>query len=200
MEDTALAAARHRLEEALFHEEERAALARLRAHLSPVSVRRLLADTTGFSDAGLVSRLAARGLDAGAFAALALVPLLEVAWADGVLEGAEREALLEAASGHGVSQRSMTHGLLAPFLEARPAPALLEAWAAYASQLARHLSPADRQALAGGLLAHARDVAERAGGVLGLFAVSSAEAAVLARVADVLTGGDGGGGRPLLAA
>ena len=61
-------------------------------------------------------------------AALALVPLVEVAWADGQLDRKERGAILERAKESGIGAGSMEHALLEAWLDRRPDPKLLTAW------------------------------------------------------------------------
>jgi len=62
-------------------------------------------------------------------AALALAPLVEVAWADGHVTPAEREAVLEAAKALGLGQRSeFCRSTLRRWLNEAPPTAALEQW------------------------------------------------------------------------
>lgn len=65
----------------LLREQERAA-------------RPVLAEATGVADANLVARIAGLGIRAETLAALTLVPLIEVAWADDRMDPRERGAVL----------------------------------------------------------------------------------------------------------
>jgi hypothetical protein len=62
-------------------------------------------------------------------AALALAPLVEVAWADGHVTPAEREAVLEAAKALGLGQRSeFCRSTLRRWLTEAPPTEALEQW------------------------------------------------------------------------
>lgn len=62
-------------------------------------------------------------------AALALAPLVEVAWADGVVTPGERQGVLEAAKAIGVEQHSeFCRSTLLRWLNESPPTEALEAW------------------------------------------------------------------------
>lgn len=64
-------------------------------------------------------------------AALALAPLVEVAWADGAVTEAERQGVLEAAKAIGVEQHGeFARTTLRRWLHERPPTEALEAWRA----------------------------------------------------------------------
>jgi len=60
-----------------------------------------LAEASGLTDIDLVDRLVGLGIRASTLAALTLVPLIEVAWADDRMEAKERDAILAAAAATG---------------------------------------------------------------------------------------------------
>ncbi len=122
-------------------------------------------------------------LDIGSdtLAALSLVPLVEVAWADGNVDADEREAILAAAESQGLKRNSASGKLLGQWLAAKPDPAMLSAWKEYVRALSARLKGEERRmALKQGLLGRARAVAEASGGFLGFGSkVSDSEQAVL---------------------
>lgn len=64
-------------------------------------------------------------------AALALAPLVEVAWADGAVTEAERQGVIEAAKAIGVEQHGeFARTTLRRWLHERPPTVALEAWRA----------------------------------------------------------------------
>jgi hypothetical protein len=128
----------------------------------------------------VLEQLAAVDLSSETLAALSLVPLVEVAWADGRLDAKERSALLAAAERAGLSKDSASYQLLEEWFRERPSPKLLAAWKAYVAALSQTLNIRAQDALKQDLLGRARLVAEAAGGFLGLGKrISSAEQAVL---------------------
>ena len=62
--------------------------------------------TSGLTDPDLLNLLLELGIDSETLAALTLVPLVEMAWADGSISAHERVAVLEAATLIGVVRES----------------------------------------------------------------------------------------------
>jgi hypothetical protein len=126
------------------------------------------------------------GLDIGpeTWAAVSLVPLVEVAWADGRVEAKEKWAVLSAAEANGIAPGSPSHTLLESWLARRPDGRLLEAWGLYIVDLCATLEEAEKSAVREQVLGRARRVAESTGGFLGLGSkISSEEEIVLSELA-----------------
>ncbi len=138
-----------------------------------------LAGAAGLPDPGVVSRLAELGIDADTLAALTLIPLVEVAWADGRMDEGERRAVLHDAESAGLPAGSPGHGMLRVWLEQRPDTELLDTWRDYVGALSRELSIESRLRLMQHIVGRARAVAESAGGLLGLASISPAEESML---------------------
>jgi hypothetical protein len=171
---------RKALEEEFFAKQNQRLLRQLRETMAAKATHEALAAASGITDAAVLAQLAAVDLSSETMAALALVPLVEVAWADGTLDAKERSALLAAAEHAGLSQDSASYQLLEAWLRERPSPKLLAAWKAYVAGLSRTLDVHGKAALKQDLLGRARVIAEAAGGILGLGKrISSAEQAVL---------------------
>lgn len=180
---------RRALEEAFFARESEAWLQRQRDDAAAISRREALQAASGIADAALLDRIAALGLQASTLAALSLVPLVLVAWADGTLDDKERRALLDAAAQSGIRGDSPAHHSLAQWLESPPPPSLFDAWAEYIRASTAGLDAPARDLLQSGLLERARLVAEAAGGFLGLGPrISPAEAAVLKKLEQAFAG------------
>jgi hypothetical protein len=143
-----------------------------------------LAEASGIEDRALLARLAGAGVRAETLAALTLVPLVEVAWADGRMDAREREAVLSGAESTGIAPHSPSHGLLRLWIQDRPAPDLMQVWSDYIRALCAQLTDAERRRLRSNLLDRARRVAEAAGALLGLVdPISREEARVLDELA-----------------
>ena len=131
----------------------------------------------------MLQKLVELGVRPESVAPLALVPIVEVAWADGKVDEKERRAVLDAADARGIRAGDLQHGLLQRWLSHRPSAKLLEAWQHYVAGLCAQLDAEQRNALRGELLDRARAVAEASGGFLGLGSkVSPSERAVLQRL------------------
>lgn len=136
-----------------------------------------------FANDETLDRMIELGLNVDTWAALSLVPLVEVAWADGSVAEKERKAVLTAAEANGVVPGSPSHALLMSWLQNQPDAALIDTWSGYVEQLIEQLAPAETHALRDELIGRARSVAEAAGGFLGIGnKVSPAEEAVLAKL------------------
>lgn len=143
-----------------------------------------LAEVSGIEEGELLRRLVELGIRAETWAAISLVPLVEVAWANGSVEAPERRAVLSAAEASGVSPGGSAAQMLDAWLERRPDGRLLQAWGEYIVALCATLEPAERSSLRDEILGRARHVAEAAGGFLGLGRkVSPEEQAVLDELA-----------------
>jgi len=182
--DDTLADRRKALEEQFFRKQEEAAIATLRAQREALEARQALAAVSGIADDALLDRLLQLGIGPRAMAAFSLVPLVEVAWADGKLEAAEREAVLAAAKAAGLDPDSGGYQLLESWLGHRPGDELKDAWVQFTQWMRASMATADKDRLKDEVLGRARRVAEAAGGFLGLGSkVSKAEEAILAELA-----------------
>lgn len=172
------------LEEAFFQKQHEQQLARLRLQQEQEEAREALAAASGIhDDPELLDRLAGLGIRAETLAALTLIPLVEVAWADGKMEAREREAILRGAESSGIAPGSPSHGLLEIWTQDRPAPELLASWERYIAALSAELSADQKWHLEERIVGRARAVAEAAGGFLGLGSkVSAEEEAMLSRL------------------
>jgi hypothetical protein len=167
------------LEDSFFAKENEKVLARLREESARKQKRELLAEALGLGDEKVLDHLVDLDLSPEAIVAFSLVPLVEVAWADGQIQRKERDAILRAAEERGIAPDSVNHELLENWLRARPDPRLLEAWRHYTTGLLNELDSAERSLMRERLLGNARRIAESAGGFLGLGSISEAEKAML---------------------
>jgi tellurite resistance protein len=184
-QDTKLLGDRRRaLEEEFFRKQDEALRQKLRQKQERASLKAELRGRLGIEEEHILDALADLGLTSETATALGLVPLVEVAWADGKLEAKEREALLAVAKDFGVDPRHPSYELLAGWLEHRPRPQMAELWGDYVRAIVSRLGEAERVAMRDRMLARARGIAEAAGGILGLGKkVSPEEEVVLASLA-----------------
>lgn len=168
------------LEEAFFKKQHAEQLEKLRQKEAHEEARRALVEASGIDDRDLIDRLVSIGIHAETLAALTLIPLVEVAWADGHVDARERDAILKGAESSGLEAGSPSLELLLIWTQDRPAPDLMASWKAYIRALCAELSAEQRKHLEERIVGRARAVAEAAGGFLGLGSkVSKEEEAVL---------------------
>ena len=180
---------RKALEAAFFGDQSEPLRERLRLEQEQEEAKAALASASGIADPELLQRLAGLGIRVETLAALTLIPLVEVAWADGRMEPRERQAVLRGAESCGIEPGTPSHGLLAIWTQDRPAPELIESWRTFIRALCSELRADERSHLEQKIVGRARAVAEAAGGFLGLGSkVSREEAAVLAQLEEAFTG------------
>jgi hypothetical protein len=183
MSDQFLGDRERALEEEFFRRREAALRERDRAEAARKGVKAAMSAASGVSDDATLQRFLDLKMQPDTVMALRLVPVVEVAWADGSVDDRERQAVLEGVASIGITPDSVAYALVEGWLAEPPAPSLHDAWASYARALAAQLSPTDRADLRRGLVKQARAVAEAAGGFLGLGSkVSKAEEEVLRRL------------------
>ena len=129
--------------------------------------KEMLSDFSGISDDAVLEHLVTLGIGADTLAALSLVPLVEVAWADGRVDDKERDAILAAAEAAGLGRESASAQLLEGWLTIRPDPEIVVAWKEYVGALSATMSDERKEAFKQGLLSRSRSVAQASGGVLG---------------------------------
>jgi hypothetical protein len=177
------------LEGEFFRKREQAILERLRATRDKEQARQALAEASGLADEAVLERVLELGIDPGTFLALELVPVVEVAWADGHLDDREKQAVIVGLEASGIGSGTPAGALVESWLQTRPRAALLEAWTAYMTAVCAQLSAEQRETLRSSILGRARAVAEAAGGFLGLGSrVSRAEEGMLARLERAFAG------------
>jgi hypothetical protein len=171
------------LEEEFFRREDARLKERLRQAAERESAREALVHASGIKSPEVLDRLIDLGIHPETVAALSLVPLVEVAWADGSLDASERGAVLERADTAGFAPGSIERALLETWLSRKPEPKLLRAWVHLVEGLCEQMSPQEVAALREGLLDKARAVAGASGGFLGLGSkISAKEADVIRRL------------------
>jgi len=170
------------LEDAFFLERDRQLIARKAELRRLAETKEALASVSGIQDPEVLEFLVQLEVRPETVAALSMVPLVEVVWADGKVDDQEKQVVLDFARQQGIPEGSVGGELLARWLEQRPEPALLAAWQLYIEALCERLSAHQRQHLKDELLRNVRAAAEASGGFLGIGKISSAEKAVLAKL------------------
>ena len=163
------------LEEAFFKERDRQLLEKLRSQLANFEEKRKLAHVTGIVEDHVLTSLTQAGVQAETLAAVALIPLVEVAWCDGTVAAEEREAILNAATQQGIHRGSPSHELLEHWLTERPDARIISAWEEYVHELARIMPGPTLEAMKKNILTRMTNVASAAGGFLGLSTISKHE-------------------------
>ena len=167
------------LEDAFFARQDAALLERLKDQARAKERREALREVAPHADDALLDHFIALGLSPQTVLAIVLVPLAAVAWADGKIDAREKEAVLRAAADRGIAPGTAAHALLTGWLEHPPSSALMNAWKNYVTAMWSRFEETEKREMHGRLIGMARDVAQAAGGFLGVGKISPPEQAVL---------------------
>jgi len=169
------------LEDAFFLQQDSALIQRHREELRRQRSAKELSEASGITNAAVLAKLVEMGITAELATSISIIPLVEVAWADGNVDEKEKKAVLSGAAKCGLAKGRLDYEMLESWLSHRPPAELLEAWAHYIKGLCELLSDSERAELKRDLLRRARTVAEASGSFLGISSgMSDPEKKVLA--------------------
>lgn len=169
----------HAMEEAFFSKKDAELLEKLRQKRFEEVTREEISAATGIRDEQVLDRLMELEIDVQTLAALSVIPLVEVAWADGKMDNKERKAILQAADEAGIPKDGPGYHLLQNWLQEDPPDVILSVWKDYIAALADTLDKESYAQVRDNLLDRAQQVAESAGGILGLGKISPEEQKIL---------------------
>ena len=170
-----------KMEEAFFAQQNAKLLEKLRQEARKKERREALGAALKVKNEDVIDALIELDLYPETVVALGLVPLVEVAWADGKIDEKERNAVLSGAEANGIVSGSPSHELLESWLARRPDARLLEVWGEYIVGLCAKLGDGEKAAVKEKVIGRAREVAKSAGGFLGLGTKISPEEEVMLR-------------------
>ena len=182
MSDVTLEERGRALENQFYDKENQEKLSAMKEKLDDQATREELRKASGMTDQAVLDKLVALGLRGNTIAALSLVPLIQVAWADGKIQDNERTAILQGAHGKGLEKGTAGYELLQTWLQKKPSIELIEAWEAYIKALGSQLNDEQNRLLKNQIVGFAKMVAAAAGGFLGIGKISAEEEKVLERI------------------
>lgn len=175
------------LEDSFFARENDRILRELREASVREEKKKEFREYLDIDDDEIVNALVDLEVEPETLVAFSLVPLVEVAWADGEIQQEEREAIIKAAVERGVDESSPTCNLLRNWLQTKPSPELLEVWKSYVEALKPSLGDRAKAHLRDGTLDRAREIADAAGGFLGVATISAAEKKMIEELEQAFT-------------
>ena len=171
------------MEGAFYAHRDHELLDRLKEQLEREDLKQALAEATGVENEEVLDLLVSYGARPETLAAVFLIPLIAVAWADGRVDSREREALVRAFKKKGATATSFGKTMLEGWLETKPDPGLFDAWCQFIEEAAKEFPPEEMQKLADEVIRQTIAVAEAAGSFLGITSgISPQERAVIDRV------------------
>lgn len=167
------------LENLFFYKENKHLAESLKSLRGMEETRQTLSAASGIDDETILRRLIELNIRPETLASLALVPLIETAWADGRVTKEEREAVLAAVVKLGWLKGDPDYALLDEWLRHKPDPLLREAWVRYMQGICSKLTPGEVSRFKNEIMDQARAVAKISGGILGVGKVSTEEQVML---------------------
>ncbi len=119
-----------------------------------------LSEISGISDEALLRKLVDFNIQIEVLATLSIIPLVEIAWADGKIDENERAEILKAAESFGVFKGQVNRDLFEHWLTHHPPKGMIESWIYYMQGLCQLLSKKERSVLKAGFLQWAKKIGE----------------------------------------
>ena len=113
-------------EQAYFHQEDAKLIAKLRQKAQLGEIAHALAEKLRVDEPALLERIQKLGVTLDTGSAFILAPLVKVAWVDGEVSDAERDAILDIAKRRGVEPGSADYSQLLDWLDHRPSDEVFE--------------------------------------------------------------------------
>jgi len=170
-----------------FFQKENEQLLRKLQQKAKVEEQRKALSAVVKANPAVIDHLLELGVGPETILAIQLVPLAAVAWADGRLEEKERKIILKHASERGIEKGSANYTMLEVWLKEKPTQQLMEAWKAYARGLWEQLTESEKFLMRESLTGKARQIAQAAGGFMGVSSISPKESALLEELESVLS-------------
>jgi hypothetical protein len=173
-------------EEDYFRKRDRELIERMRQAAAADQTRRDLEATTGLRDPALLNDLQDLGFSPDTIPLLPIVPILQVAWAEGGVSDAERKLIVEFARARGIGAGTVADRQLNEWLKQRPSAQVF----ASAARLIRAMLDQPTDAIgdlsADDVIKYSEGIASASGGMFGIGKISAAERATLAQIAAAL--------------
>ena len=168
-------------EEEYFQKKDRELIEQMRQRAKAQQQLRELGEQVGVTDPELSRELAELGFTPETVKLLPLIPVLEMAWAEGEVTAAERKMVVDAARGRGIEAGGTADRQLAEWLDRRPDDSVFRNAGRMISALIESggrfdITPDD-------IIKDCEAIADASGGLFGIRRVSSEERATLSRIA-----------------
>jgi hypothetical protein len=169
-------------EDAYFQKRDRELIEQMRQRAKAQQQLRELGEQVGVTEPELSRELAEMGFTPETVKLLPLIPILEMAWAEGKVTEAERKLVVDAARGRGIEAGGTADRQLADWLDRRPEDSVFRHAGRLINALVESggrfdITPDD-------IIKYCEAIADASGGLFGIRRVSSEERATLSRIAN----------------
>lgn len=172
-------------EDEYFWKKDQELIEKMRRATEAERARSEMGAKAGLDDPELIGELQALGFTTETVVLLPLMPLVQMAWAEGGVSPAERRLIVKLARSRGIAEKSAADSQLSAWLAVRPDEQVF----ARATRLIRAMlaSPSAQVGLSSDdLVKYCESIAAASGGLLGINKVSAEERALLSTIATEL--------------
>ena len=173
-------------EEEYFRRQDKELIEKMRRASAAAEERLALETQTGIHDPEMLRQLQDLSFTPGTIALLPLVPVLQVAWAEGGISTAERTAIVALARSRGISAGSEADHQLTAWLEQRPSADTFRKATRLIAAMVDHPGEGFHDITADDLLRYCEQIAHASGGIFGIGSVSAEERAALQQITQQL--------------
>ena len=173
-------------EEDYFRKRDRELIERMRQAAAAEQTRKDLQAKTGLHDPELLRALQELGFTPDTISLLPLVPVLQVAWAEGGVSTAERRLIVDLARSRGIDAGTPADRELTEWLDRRPGPGVFERATRLIGAMLDRTGDAATDLSVEGLIKYCESIASASGGMFGIGRISAEERDTLAQIASAL--------------
>ena len=171
------------LEEEYFWKKDRELIEKIRQTAAAEEARKDLGRKAGLDDPQLLKELEQLGFTPDTVGLLPLVPIVQMAWAEGGVTKAERDSIVRLARSRGIEEGSAADRQLTEWMTNQPAEAVFTG----ARRLIRAMLDAGAAPTgtlsADDLVKYCEEIASASGGFLGIGRISAEERTMLSSIA-----------------
>ena len=175
-------------EEDYFRKQDQELIEKMRKAAAADEARRALGAKSGIDDPEILREIAQLGFTVDTMSLLPLVPILQVAWAEGGVSPAERALILDVARKRGIEEGTAADRQLSEWLTHRPAPDVFSRAGRLIAVMLAAGTEAVHDLSADDLVKYCESIASASGGILGIGKVSTGERAAIEQIQAALKG------------
>lgn len=173
-------------EEEYFRRKDRELVEKLRRESEANEAREALEASSGIKDPAVLQELAALGFTPDTVDLLPLVPIVQMAWAEGGVSDEETALIQQFARERGIEAGSVADQQLSLWLRERPAEEVFSRATRLIGALLDHPDGHGHTLTLEDLIHRCEEIAAASGGILGFGKISAPERALLGRIQSAL--------------
>jgi hypothetical protein len=177
-------------EDEYFWKKDQELIEKMRRTAAAEQATREVGARAGLTDPAMIQELQALGFTTDTVVLLPLIPLVQIAWAEGGVSEAERQLIVKLARSRGVAEGNAADRQLSAWLASPPDPQVFtRATRLIRAMLASPSSPTSGLT-ADELVTYCESIAAASGGIFGMKRISAEERALISTIASQLKAGD----------